>query len=457
MKGSQDISGFIQAFSGDHRYIADYLVEEVLQCQPDSVRRFLLQTSILDRLNGSLCEAVTGQPGGKARLEALQRGNFFLISLDDRRHWYRYHHLFADVLCMHLTAEQSEQVPSLHRRASEWYEQNSFTADAIRHALAGADFERAADLIVRALPIMQQSRQEATLLGWLQALPEELFRNRPVLNVHYAGALMQNGQFEGVEDRLRAVEQWLDMPADLRERPILVDEEGFQRLPALIAQYHAAIALARGDVANTMKYAREVLALAREDDYVLRGAAASMLGLASWTSGDLETAHRIYSDGMTYLQRIGFISDVIGGSVTLADIRITQGRLREAMRIYERGLQLATTQGGRVLRGAADMHVGMSELHRECNELDTAAEHLQKSQELGDLNGLPKNPYRWRVAMARLRQAQGDLTGAVELLDEAEPLYNADFSPDIRPVAALKTRVWIAQGKLGEALSWARE
>jgi len=160
---------------------------------------------------------------------------------------------------------------------------------------------------------------------------------------------------------------------------------------------------------------------------------------------------------MAYLQRMGYISDVIGVSVTLAYILITQGRLREAMRIYERGLQLATTQGGRVLRGAADMHVGMSELHREWNELDTAAEHLQKSQELGDLNGLPKNPYRRRVAMARLRQAQGDLTGAVELLDEAEPLYNADFSPDVRPVAALKTRVWIAQGKLGEALSWARE
>jgi LuxR family maltose regulon positive regulatory protein len=193
-----------------------------------------------------------------------------------------------------------------------------------------------------------------------------------VLSVQHAGTLLQNGQLDGVEFRLRDAERWLDMQADLRERPVFVDAANFQRLPASVAQYHAAIALARGDVANTMKYARKVLELAREDDYFLRGASSSMLGLASWTSGDLEAAYRTYSDGMASLQRIGYISDVIGGSVTLADIRIAQGRLREAMSIYERGLQLATAQGGRVLRGAADMHVGMSELYRERNELDTA-------------------------------------------------------------------------------------
>jgi LuxR family maltose regulon positive regulatory protein len=457
MKGHEDVSGFVRAFAGDNRYIVDYLLEEVLQRQSEQVRSFLLQTAILDRLNGPLCEAVTGQPGGKVRLESLERANFFLVPLDDRRDWYRYHHLFADVLRIHLVAEQPEQVPILHRRASEWYAQNGATIDAIRHALAGKDFQRAADWIERAVPEMQRSRQEATLLGWFQALPDELFQNRPMLSIHYAGTLLQNGQLDGVESRLRDVERGLDMPADLRERPSFMDDQDSKRLPALIAQYHAAIALARCDVASAMKYSWEVLALAQEDDYSLRGAAASMLGLASWTSGDLETAHQTYSDGMAYLQRIGFISDVIGGSVTLADIRITQGRLREAMRIYERGLQLATTQGGRVLRGAADMHVGMSELYRERNELDTATEHLLKSKELGDLNGLPKNPYRWRVAMARLRQAEGDLAGAIELLDEAEPLYTADFSPNVRPVAAVKTRLWIAQGRLGEALGWTRE
>ncbi len=214
MQGQQDVSGFIQAFAGDHRYIVDYLVEEVLQRQPEGIRSFLLQTSILERLNGPLCEAVTGQPGGRARLEALQRGNFFLIPLDDRRHWYRYHHLFADVLRMHLMTEQPDQVPVLHRRASEWYEQNGSAADAIHHALAGGDFERAAGLIELAVPAMRQSRQEATLLGWMKALPDELFRARPVLSIEYVGAIMSNGEIEGVEARLQDAERWLDMTAD---------------------------------------------------------------------------------------------------------------------------------------------------------------------------------------------------------------------------------------------------
>ena len=154
MQGRQDVHGFIQAFAGDDRYIVDYLVEEVLQRQPAPVRSFLLQTSILDRLSGPLCDAVTGQKEGNARLEALERGNFFVVPLDDKRHWYRYHHLFAEVLSAHLMAEQPDQVATLHRRASAWYEQHGSVADAIRHALAAEDFGRAADLVELAVPAM---------------------------------------------------------------------------------------------------------------------------------------------------------------------------------------------------------------------------------------------------------------------------------------------------------------
>lgn len=457
LQSHQDIHGFIQAFAGDHRYIVDYLVEEVLQSQPEATRNFLLQTSILDRLNGPLCDAVTAQLESKAKLETLQRGNFFLIPLDDKRDWYRYHHLFADVLRMHLIAEHPDLMPVLHMRASEWFEQNGSTADAIRHALAAKDFERAAELIERALPFMRQSRQESTLLGWLKALPDELFQNHPVLNVNYAGTLMQNGQFDGVESRLQDVEQWLATPEDIRIHPVYVSEEEFQRVPSSVHMYHAAIALAKGDVANTMTHAHKVLELARVDDDFPRGAASSLLGLASWTSGDLETAYEMFSNGMAHLQKVGFISDVIGGSVTLADIRITQGRLREAMSIYERGLQLATKQGASVLRGAADMHVGMSALYFERNELNTAEQHLLKSKELGELNELLKNPYRWRVTKAQIREAYGDLEGALELLDEAESLYMGDFSPNVRPIQALKARIWVKQGELEKALDWARE
>ncbi|HLX57356.1 MAG TPA: AAA family ATPase, partial [Ktedonobacteraceae bacterium] len=172
MQSHQDVPEFIRAFAGDHRYIVDYLVEEVLQRQPEPVRRFLLQTSILDRLHGPLCDAVTGQEEGNARLEALERGNFFVVPLDDTRHWYRYHHLFAEVLSAHLRAEQSDQLATLHRRASAWYEQHGSVADAIRHALAAEDFARAADLVELAVPALRRSRQEATVLGWLRALPD---------------------------------------------------------------------------------------------------------------------------------------------------------------------------------------------------------------------------------------------------------------------------------------------
>src|SRR6266571_8090871 len=464
MQGHQDVSGFIRAFAGDHRYIVDYLVEEVLQRQPEPVRSFLLQTSILDRLHGSLCDAVTGQQEGNARLLALERGNFFVVPLDDKRHWYRYHHLFAEVLSAQLLAEQPDQVATLHRRASAWYEQHGSVADAIRHALEAFDFKRAADLVELAVPTMGRNRQEATVLGWLRALPDELVRARPVLSVHYAGALLLHGELEGVEARLRDAEQWLDTTTDMGElalassaEMVVVDEAEFRRLPGAIAVYRAARAQALGDVANTMKYARRALDLVPEDDHLGRGSAAGFLGLAYWTSGDLEAAHRSYAECMVLVQRAGHISDAIGCSIALADIRISQGRLREAMSTYERGLQLATEQSAPVLRGAADMHVGMSELYRERDDLHAAMQHLLRSKELGELVGLPQNPYRWRVAMARIREAQGDLDGALDLLYEAERLYMGDFFPNVRPIAAWKTRVWVAQGKLAEALDWARE
>ncbi len=464
MRGREDVAGFIRAFAGDNRYVVDYLVEEVLQKQPERIRSFLLQTSILDRLSGPLCDAVTDQEEGNVLLGALERGNFFVVPLDDKRHWYRYHHLFADVLFAHLMAEQPDQAPTLHRRASEWYEQNGLRADAIRHALAAEDFERAADLVELAVPSTRRSRQEATLLGWLKALPEELFRFRPVLSLHYVGALLSNGKLEGVEDHLRDAERWLDATSDTGERPealsaemVVVDEEEFRRLPGSIAMYRAGQSLVLGNVPDTVKYARRALDLVPEDDHFLRGAAAAILGLASWASGDLEAAHRSYAAGMASLQKAGNISDAVGGAIALADIRIAQGRLREAMRTYEHALRLAAEQGDPVLRGTADMHVGMGELHRERDDLEAATRHLLRSKEQGEHTGFPQNPYRWRVAMARILEARGDPDGALDLLDEAERLYVSDFYPNVRPVAALKARMRVAQGRLGEALGWARE
>ncbi|MEO3859978.1 LuxR C-terminal-related transcriptional regulator [Acrocarpospora sp. B8E8] len=464
MQGRDDTAAFIDSFAGDDRYIVDYLAEEVLHRQPEHVRHFLLRTSILDRLSGPLCDVVTGQDGGKAKLAALERGNLFLVPLDDRRRWYRYHQLFADVLQAHLLDEQPEEVPDLHRRASVWYEQNGDPSEAIRHALAAEDFGRAADLVELAIPAMRRNRQEAAAYSWLRVLPDELVRVRPVLSVGFAGVLLAVGELEGVEGRLRDAERWMDTttgigkgsPAPSAEM-VVVDDEEFRRLPGTIELYRAAQALARGDVLGAVGHARRALDLAPGEDHLLRAAAAGLLGLAFWASGDLEPAHRAYAECMAGLRRAGHVSDTLGCAIALADIRLAQGRLGEAMRTYEHALQLAPDQGGSVLRGTADMCVGMSEIHRERGDLHAATQHLLRGQELGEHTGLPQNRYRRRVAMARIRQAEGDLGGAFDLLNEAERRYMSDLFPNVRPIPAMRARLYVARGELGEALGWARE
>jgi LuxR family maltose regulon positive regulatory protein len=464
MQGRDDVAGFIAGFAGDDRYVVDYLAEEVLERQPGPVQAFLLQTSILGRLSGPLCDAVTGQGGGKAMLAALDRGNLFLVPLDDRRQWYRYHRLFADVLQARLLDEQPGQVPGLHRRASAWYEQNGEPPMAIGHALAARDFGQAADLIERAIPAMRITRQEATVHGWLKALPDDAVRVRPMLSFAVAGALLTGGEPEEVEARLRDAEWWLEEAAATGEgslappgEMVVADEEEYRRLPGAIELYRSALALVRGDVPGTVRHARRTLDLALTEDHGVRAGAAGFLGLAYWTSGDLEAAHAAWAQCAAGLRRSGQIADIFGCAIAMADIRLVQGRLGEAMRTYDQALQRASERDGPVLRGTADMYVGMSEVHRERGDLQAATQQLLRSQELGEYNGLPQNPYRWRVAMARIRQAEGDLGGALDLLNEAERLYTGDFFPNVRPVPALKARVWIAQGRLGEALGWARE
>src|SRR5580658_1497633 len=464
MRGRDDMAGFIAGFAGDDRYVVDYLAEEVLQRQPEPVRAFLLQTSILGRLSGPLCDAVTGQGRGKAMLEALDRGNLFLVPLDDRRQWYRYHRLFADVLQARLLDEQPEQVAGLHRRASAWFRRSGEPSEAIGHALAARDFDQAADLIERTIPAMRITRQEATVHGWLKALPDEVVRVRPMLSFAVAGALLTGGEPEEVEVRLRDAERWLEEAAATGEgslappgEMVVADEEEYRRLPGAIELYRSALALVRGDVPGTVRHARRTLDLALTEDHGVRAGAQGFLGLAFWTTGDLEAAHPAWAQCAAGLRRSGQIADIFGCAIAMADIRLAQGRLGEALHTYEQALQRASEQDGPVLRGTADMYVGMSGVHRERGNLPAAAQQLLRSQELGEHNGLPQNPYRWRVAMARIRQAEGDLGGALDLLDEAERRYVGDFFPNVRPVPAVKARVWIAQGSLGEALGWARE
>jgi LuxR family maltose regulon positive regulatory protein len=463
MQGREDLAGFIAGFAGDDRYIVDYLVDEVLRRQPEHVRGFLLQTAILDRLSGSLCDAVTGSDDGQAMLGALDRANLFLVTLDDRRHWYRYHQLFADVLRAHLAQEQPEEVPRLHRRASEWFEKNGTPSEAIRHAVAGADFERAATLVELAIPAMRQSRQEATALAWLRALPDEVIAIRPVLSVHYASALLLEGELEGVEARLRDAERWLgaagdgNQGANAASAPIVANQAEFRELPTAIAIARAAQALTLGDVTGTIHFAQQALDVVADDDFVDRGSAEGALGLCAWRNGDLEEGHRRYVACTANLERAGYISDVVGCAISLADIRIAQGRLGDAMSTFERGLQRATPPGAPVVRGAADMHTGMAELFLERNDLDQAVSHLVASTELGWPAGLEQNPYRWRVARARVRMAEGNPDAALGLLEDAERQFVSRFLPRVRPVPALRARVWLRQGRVRDALRWVSE
>ena len=459
MRGREDVAGFIAGFAGDDRYIVDYLVEEVLQRQPDDVRDFLLQTAILGRFNGPLCDAVVGGIGGTAMLEALDRANLFLVPLDDRRYWYRYHHLFADVLHARLLAEQPGLVPELHRRAGEWHAQHGEASEAIRHALAGGDAERAADLVELAMPAARRNRQETTLRHWFQELPEAVLRDRPLLRAGYAGAILVHGELDGVEEHLRDAERWLT-EAESGTAPASaagVDPVAVRAVRGQVAVYRAAQARMTGDLPGTIIHARRVLDFAADDDHLVRGSAAGLLGLAHWTSGDLDAAFDWWSDSRVHLNQAGHHSDTLGVSLALADIRLAQGRLRDALAIYQHGLDTASAHGTPVLRGAADMHVGLSELSRERDDLEAARWHLAASAELGRHAGLPQNPYRSRVAMARVLQSEGSLDAAVSELDEAECLYVGDLFPDVRPVAAVRARVWLAQGRVDRAFRWLRD
>ena len=431
----------------------------MLQNQPPEVRSFLLHTSILGRMNAPLGDAVTGRGDSRAMLEALDRANLFLVPLDDHRHWYRYHHLFAEVLRARLIEEQPDEVPELHRRASAWHEQHGELDSAIQHALAASDYALAARLIEAAMPAMARDRREATLRGWMEALPDEIFRTRPVLSLGFAGALLSTGEVAGVEARLRDAERWTNAADGGGPDPdqlVVVDADEFRRLPGSIAIYRSGQALARGDATATVAYARRALDLLDEDDQYRRGAAAALEGLALWGSGDLDGAYEGYAESVSSFRRSGHIADVLGCTVTLADIRLTQGRLGDAMTSYETALQLALEQTPQVRRGIPDMHVGISTILYERGDLEAATAHLELGAALGDAAGLPKYRYRSRLAMAQLRQAQGDLAGAVELLDEAEHFFVADMGPVVRPVPATRARVWLQQGRVAEALAWAR-
>lgn len=457
MHGRDDLGGFIQAFAGDDRFIIDYLVEEVLRRQPPDVRRFLLQTSMLQRMSGSLCDAVTARNDSTALLESLERANLFVVSLDNKRQWYRYHQLFAEVLRATARDDGPDALASRHRRASEWFEHHAMPHDAIRHAFAANDSMRAARLIELVAVRMLGTSSEEMLWGWLESLPDALVARMPVVATYYGFASFSRAGLDAAESRFRSAEQWLDASGDTAAGEMIVaNEVAFRSLPGTIAVGRAYSAGARADIAGTIRFARQALSMTPEDDDLWRGAALAVLGIGLWTLGELDTAYQSFDEGKSRLEKAGYMQFQIVSVHILADIRLAQARLREAERIYTRSLALATRNGA-ALWGTADTLVGLSELCLERNNIESALQFLHRSKELGDHAGLLDTRHRWYTAMAGIMQAEGDLDGALAMLDEAERLYVRGADPDLRPIATQKVRVWIAQGRLTDATLWTSE
>ena len=291
---------------------------------------------------------------------------------------------------------------------------------------------------------------------WAHELPEEVVRDRPVLAVGLVGGLMASNDVAGVRDRLADIDALLAGP---RERLVVLDRAELARLPAAVQNFRAALALVDGDLEAAVAHADRALELAVPDDHLARGGSAGLAGLASWATGDVLGAHRSYGTCVAALTRAGHVADVLGCSLTLADLELALGRLGDAQRTLEHALALADRHGpGRphAMRGTADMLVALSRVAWHRNDLTAATEHLRTAEELGEGAGLPQHPYRWRVALARLRAADGDLGTALELLDEAERVHVGDFSPPVHPVHATRARVLVASGDVDGALDWAR-
>jgi LuxR family maltose regulon positive regulatory protein len=464
MQGSKEPRGFIKSFTGSHRFVMDYLIEEVLEQQPENIQAFLQQTAVLSRMTGSLCDALTGQENGQATLEMLERANLFIVSLDNERHWYRYHQLFADLLRQRLHQNHPEQFSKLHQLASEWYEQKRLWSDAIRHALAAEDFERAAGLIELAWHPMNMSYQSVTWLGWAKALPDELVRSRPMLNTAYGWALLDTGDLEAAEFRFQDAERWLDTTANLNEqlevppdKMVVLSEEELRSLSISIANGRAYLSQALGDVTATVQHAQQASDLLRENEYFERGLSDILTGFAYWASGNLEAAHKAVADAISNIQMTGKIPFIISFTSYLADIMTAQGRLHETERTYSQLLKIVTEQGEPEVQETAVLHLGLSELYLEWDDMGAARRHLQRSEELDMQPAFPPWYRHWIFAHARVMEAQKDLDGVIEMLNGAESLYYRHPIPDVRPLTALMARVWLAQGKLTKALRWVRE
>ncbi|MFQ5594399.1 MAG: LuxR C-terminal-related transcriptional regulator [Anaerolineae bacterium] len=465
MQGRRDVTAFIQALSGSHRFILDYLVEEVLDRQSDDVQEFLLMTSVLDRMTAPLCDAVTGRDDGHAILQKLEQANLFLMLLDDERRWYRYHHLFADLLRSRLEQSLPGQAPVLHRRASDWYEQHGLIAEAVGHALAGGDVDRVARLVERnALATIYHGRL-ATLVSWLDALPDEVVRSRPWLSVAYAWALAGAGHFEAVERRLLDVERALDRSrldtsagstSSEQESAVKPRQSEIEGHLLALRAYTSAI---RADILHASDLARAALACLPKEDPTVRGFTTLLLGSLLRWSGDFEGATRIWSDAIATSAAANDTHAAVITRSTLAALQIERGQLHAAAETCREALGLAreyARQRGRQLAVIAPTYARMSTILREWNDLAGALDHAREALKLSRQGGQAESLTTAYGTLAEALQASGDAAGALNAVREASQIARS-LSPWYgAQVAAQQAQLSLEQGNLAAALRWAK-
>jgi LuxR family maltose regulon positive regulatory protein len=451
------VAQFIEDFSGSHHYIMDYLVDEVLQGQPAEVQSFLLYTSILDRLCAPLCDAVVGRlqdfNGGTFQspgeiLEYLDHANLFIIPLDDRRHWYRYHSLFADMLRHRLQLTSPDQVSRLHQNASRWYEQASLTAPAVRHALAAQDFGRVARMVEQVAPALIQRSELTRLLTWLEALPEEELQARPLLALYYAWGLLLGGKIKQAATQLETVEDRLATGEAKRTREV----------KGHTAAMRAYLVRETGDFESTIALSQQALANLPEQNVLLRAMVKLTLASAHYFKGEFEPAHQLLTEIIASGQTAQTIAPTLSAIYLDALLLRAQGALQQALQLCQEGVQLVARRGWQDVPASGFVYVILGDLLRERNELTKAAEYLEKGIQLGQAGGHSHILTIGHVWLAWLHQTQGDASGSQEAIRTALQVVQSDQGGRYWPFppAACQARLWIAQGDLAAASRWAQ-
>src|SRR5262245_10141946 len=459
LRGRADAAGFVAAFSGSHRFVLDYLTDEVLAVQPEQVRGFLLETSVLERLSGELCDAVTGRTGSQALLERVERAGLFLVPLDEVRGWWRYHHLFADLLRARLQAEQPGRVPELHRAAAAWHEAHALADDAVRHALAAGDAVWAARLIEQHFDATLQQGQRATIHRWLAALPADLVHARPRLQLAQAWMAVVGGHVEAAGVALDAARR---ASAHAAEEPF---EPSAGRATSLLANTRAAITIAQGwlawlsgDADGAAAFASQALGELADGDWLLTSLCQLELALADRLRGRLDDAERGFTASLAGWRAAGERGSAVSVCDLLGRVHLARGRLDAALGTFQLALEIATEPGQPSLPAAGIAYAGMAEVEYQRDELEAALRHVTE----GIARLRPVNHTAPMAAgLARLswiRQATGDAAGALAAIGEAERVAPSPAVTGlVNPVPAQRARLLLAQGNVAAAILWTQE